>query len=189
MRYLTVLLCFILLSASTYKQKEFPSISYTTNQGINFSNENFKGKKTIVVLFHIGCPAAMMLLKDLEFVPADKNLQIVGILENTPEQIRQFNDTAKTTWSSIRKHFKIMPVKIPLIGECDTENIEITKSGNTLIKSQCRVLSKKLKAKASPAIFYVDGAGKIIKKKIGYLGIDDLEKRLSFLLDVFNTDN
>jgi thioredoxin-related protein len=187
MRYLTVLLCFILLSASTFKRKDFPLISYTTNQGETFSNENFKDKKTIVVLFHIGCPAAMMLLKDLESVPADKNLQIVGILENTPEQIRQFNDTAKTTWSSIRKHFKIMPVKIPLIAECDTENIEITKSGNTLIKSQCSILSKKLKAKASPAIFYVDEAGKIIKKKIGYLGTDDLAQRLNYLYDVFKS--
>src|SRR5688500_9945770 len=98
---LSIVCSLFLLPMINLKDKPFPEINYTTNQGSTFTNDDFKGKKTVVLLFHLGCPPAMGLLKDIEMMKAqsDDQTQIIGIVENTPEQIKQFNAEDKNEWS------------------------------------------------------------------------------------------
>lgn len=172
---------FALLSF-TSKPKKFPEIKYTTNHGTTFTNENFKGKETIVVLFHLGCPPAMALLKDLETIEKGEDVQIIGIAENSPEQIEAFNSGSENEWSNIRKSFKLAPVGIPLIGECDDSAIDEEKKEIPIV--HCRILAKKIKTSKSPTLVYVNGEGSIVKIKKGYLNRDNpIEHRTKYLLD------
>ena len=163
----------LLLSFAGFSQKlkSFPEFSYTSAEGQTFSNKNLEGKNSIIILFHLGCPAAMYLLKDLENFNLAKNtdFQYIGILENTNEDIREFNANEKSKWSDIRTYFNMPPSTIPLLGECDHENISIRDQGKKKNDVRCRKLAKKLKTKSSPTLYFVNPEGQITKVKKGYL--------------------
>lgn len=168
------------LTSFNYK-REFPTINYQTIDGKNITNDFFKGKKTIVILGHLGCPAAMLLLEDLNsFEP--EPFQILIFLENTHEQVMDFNSSEKNNWSSLRNYFKVQPITQNVIAECETENIERI-GDDIIVGQQCRGLSKKIKTKTSPTIVYVDETGSIYKKLKGYYGdmnqIDRVKKLLN----------
>src|SRR5688572_32726422 len=65
-RLVTAICLYLLFSSFDTKPKKFPEISYVTTTGQSFTNNDFKGKNTIVVLFHLGCPPAMSVLRDIE---------------------------------------------------------------------------------------------------------------------------
>ena len=181
LKLIYVAVAVVFLSGFTTKPKKFPEINYTTNQGTTFSNADFAGKKTIVVLFHLGCPPAMDLLKDLESLPENENIQIVGILENSPNQIKAFNSKEENEFSSIRRSYQLNPVHIPLIGECDSRAVAKNKTTSGV---QCRMLAKKIKTKVSPTLVYVNTDGSIKKIRKGYISSETpLEERLKYLLD------
>ena len=60
-----------------------------------------------------------------------EDVQIIGIAENSLEQIKSFNSNSENEWSDIRKAFKLSPVAIPLIGECDDSAIDEEKKRNS----------------------------------------------------------
>lgn len=175
---LWIAILFILFSGFSQRYKKFPAINYVTTEGKNFTNENFKGKNTVVVLFHLGCPPAMALLKDIETTDFQQNgpVEFIGILENTPGQIREFNDTKDNDWSSIRENFQLNPVRIPLIGECESEKVNTDDPGNTVIGMQCRNLADKIKTRYSPTIVFVNSKGDIVKIKRGHPGKSRLQQ-------------
>jgi peroxiredoxin len=91
---LILLLAFILIFSNAFSQKKFPKFSYVSLNNKTIDNTIFKGKKTIVVLFHIGCPPAFTLLTDLETLKKkldSNNIQVIGIVQNTREQLTKFN--------------------------------------------------------------------------------------------------
>ena len=181
-RIIYLILPLFALLSFTSRPKKFPEINYTTNLGTKFSNEDFKGKQTIVVLFHLGCPPAMALLKDLETIEKSGDVQIIGILENSESQIDAFNSESKNEWSSIRKSFRLSPVSIPLIGECSDSAIAEEKKDIPIV--HCRMLAKKIKTSKSPTLVYVNGEGAIVKIKKGYLNRETpIEHRTKYLLD------
>ena len=181
-RIIYLILPLLALFSFTSKPKKFPEINYTTNQGAKFSNEDFIGKQTIVILFHLGCPPAMGLLKDLETIEKSEDVQIIGILENSQAQIAAFNSESKNEWSSIRKSFKLAPVSIPLIGECNDNAIAEEKKEIPVV--HCRILAKKIKTSSSPTLVYVNPEGEIVKVKKGYLDSETaIEHRMKYLLE------
>ncbi len=179
LKLLYISMVFILISGFVMKPKKFPEISYTTSEGKVFTNADFIGKETVVILFHLGCPPAMGLLKDLETLNSDTTQprQIIGISENTRAQIEAFNSTTKNYWSDIRNSFQLQPVEIPLIGECEAIEVEDESDG-----AQCRILAKKVNTNSSPTLVYVNTEGNIEEIKKGYLSDEaPLEERISFL--------
>jgi hypothetical protein len=164
------LVCFI-STAFVTKDKAFPEINYQTTTGENFTNKDLIGKNTVVVHLHIGCPGAMMLLKDLQIGNWGKSDldNLVFIFENSQEQLNAFNDSTNNAWSSTRKYFKIKPLEFILLAECENPTgIEKTESGGFNIGKQCDLLSKELKIKVSPIFFYLNNKAEIIKTKKGY---------------------
>lgn len=158
------------------KTKTFPAINYKTIEGKTINNDFFKEKKTLVIMAHLGCPPAMMLFRDLETLTTDK-FQVLIILENTKEQINNFNALVKNDWSGIRNHFKLKPIMNNVIAECETSSIK--KSGEDLIiGTQCRKLSRKIKTKSSPTLVFVNETGEISKVIKGYFGDKDQSDRL-----------
>jgi len=155
-----IFLLAFLLTAFT-KPKVFPIINYKTINGTSVTNEFFNEQKSIVILAHLGCPAAMLLSKDLEFMEA-KNIQMLMILENTLQQINDFNSPEKNDWSGLRNYYEMKPLTGNIIAECNTSNIR-KKDGNVIIGTQCRKLSKKINTKDSPTLIYVDEKGSITK--------------------------
>ena len=171
-RIIQIIILFVLVSGFTNKPKKFPEISYVTNQGQNFTNTDFIGKNTIVVLFHLGCPPAMSVLRDIQVNKlAQKNdIQIVGIVENTPQQIKDFNSSADNAWSEVRKQYNLEPVQIPLMGECSPSDERVDKDGTVIMGAQCDKVAKKIRTRYSPTLVYVNKEGNIVKVSKGYSG-------------------
>lgn len=178
-------LLFVMLTGFIMKPKKFPEISYKTLEGKEFTNKDFIGKETVVVLFHLGCPPAMALLKDLETIApgTGEYPQIIGIAENTPSQIIAFNGDGDNSWADLRESLQLKPIAIPLVGECDPKALEIE---NEMEGSgvQCRNLAEKIKTSSSPTLVYVNGQGNIVKVTKGYVSEEvPIEERLTYLLE------
>jgi thioredoxin-related protein len=161
------------------KPKIFPTFSAQTIQGKSIDNRFFEQKKTLVILAHLGCPAAMQLIDDLSYTDTSK-FQILIFLENTTSQINAFNSNEKSMWLNLRNNFKLKPIQYHVVAECEKENIE-QKNGQIHINPQCRVISKKLRVRSSPYIYHVNQQGEIIQKMEGYWGSKDREKRLDVI--------
>jgi hypothetical protein len=162
---------------------QFPQFELNTVEGKKLNNDCFKNKKSIVILAHLGCPPAMVLLRDIQKRRDLFNYQLIFILENTKEQVLKFNSDIVSIWSKTRKQFEMMPITENVIAECSTEKISYRK-GNIIIDSQCRKMSKKLKTKSSPSIYFVNEMGEIYRSVFGYPVENTLEQRVkSFLKD------
>ncbi len=181
-KHFVFLIIFLSVLTSFTKTKEFPAINYQTIDGKMITNSFFNGKRTLVIMAHLGCPPAMLLIKDLQTLTTEK-FQTIIILENTNQQIKDFNSDEKNDWSSIRQYFHLEPITINIVAECENSS---TKSGdgNTIIDSQCRKLAKKIKTKDSPTLVFVDEKGTITNIIKGYFGDKERDERLGKLLEV-----
>jgi hypothetical protein len=169
MKNLLILLGFLLISGSSKIEKKFPQLNHQTIDGKIITNEYFSKSKTIVIHFHLACPPAMTLLKDIENLSTDefKNYQFLFLLENTEDQVEKFYSDEKNIWSTIRKQYKLSNTNFDVIAECNKDRVK-NKDGKIIITSQCRKLSRKLRTKSSPTIFRVNRSGIIEKKQKGY---------------------
>ena len=151
--------------------KKFPILNSTTLNGKTIDDSYFAQKNTLVMHLHLGCPGAMYAIRDFQ-VMADSlpdDIQLLYILENTPNQIQEYNSEEKNMWSDIRKYYKTAPIEGDVVAECENGTEDVHKSGEDIvIGPSCRVLSKKLHFNYSPAFFYVDKTGKITGRRKGY---------------------
>lgn len=125
----------------------------------------------------------MELNADLQNSSVDDTLQVLFILENTNEQIRQFNGEGPNVWTETRNYFRIAPIQQVCIGECDTVQIR-EQNGAIVIGKQCRKLSKKLRTIDSPTVFLVNGKGEIIGSQKGCFRGNTVDERLKLLLQM-----
>ncbi len=181
-KHFVFLILFFWVLTSFTKTKEFPAINYQTIDGKTITNDFLKGKRTIFILAHLGCPPAMLLLKDLQTLTTYK-FQTIVVLENTSQQVIDFNSVEKNDWSSIRHHFDLEPITINIVAECENSNIKHS-DGNIILESQCRKLSKKIKTKDSPTLVFVDEKGEITNIIKGYFGDKERDERVRKLMDV-----
>jgi thioredoxin-related protein len=181
------ILLFVFASFTPFsKPKVFPSFSKQTIDGKLIDNSFFERKKTIVILAHLGCPAAMQLIDDL-YTSDTSKFQILLFLENTPFQVNLFNSDDKNMWSDLRNYFKLKPILNNLIAECETENLK--KDGNDIIiGEQCKKISKKLKANGSPYIYHVNQQGEIVKMMDYYYGEKDKVQRVNKMMKILQID-
>jgi thioredoxin-related protein len=136
----------------------------------------------MVIMAHLGCPAAMLLFKDLETLKTDQ-LQILIILEDSRQQVLDFNSTDKNLWSDVRNYFKLNPVEQVIIAECEASKIK--HSGNDIrIETQCRKLAKKIKTKDSPTLVKVNEKGEITTIIKGYFGDQEQSERLRKFMEI-----
>ena len=183
---INILLSLILLintstSVST-KPKLFPNFDYVSSDSKRITNEVFKTKNSIVILGHIGCPAFMQFIKDTQETNITEQYQLIYLLENTNEQITQFNSNEDNPWSMTRKYFSLKPIEQIVVGECTNENVK-TNGDDIVIENQCRKISKKLKTKYSPSIYFVNTNGEITKSFKGYFAGSTSQDRISKLLN------
>jgi len=181
-KHFAFLIIFFSVLTSFTKTKEFPVINYQTIDGKTITNSFLKGKRTLVIIAHLGCPPAMLLLKDLQTLTTEK-FQTIIILENTTQQVKDFNSVEKNDWSGIRQYFKLEPITINIVAECEYSNTK-SSGGNIIVESQCRKLAKKFKTKDSPTMVFVDEKGKITNIIKGYFGDKERDERLRKLMEV-----
>lgn len=169
MKPLTAIIGLLILFGSWNYDRNFPDFTYKTVEGKTITNDYFNNSNTLVILFHLGCPPAMFLLKDLQLMEEDKseNYKILLIAENTKSQILEFNSDEKNAWSEMRKLYGIQKLTYDIIGECTKEKV-VEINGDLIISSQCRNIAKKLRTKSSPTTFKVNSEGKIIGRFEGY---------------------
>jgi peroxiredoxin len=181
---LTSFLLTVIATANLFGQKKFPKFSYVSLNNKTIENTIFKGKKTIVVLFHIGCPPAFTLLTDLETLKKkldSNNIQVIGIVQNTRDQLTKFNSTEQNDWSDLRKEMKMNVINIELLPECEIEKSDIKKGD---VFEECRKLSKKLKTEASPTLVIVNENGRMLFEHKGYfIGNTAESERMEVLLE------
>src|SRR5690554_3610328 len=167
--------CMLLLSFAL--PKNFPAIDGQTIAGENIDATYFAGKKTIVINMFLGCHGASKAIRDIQAIQDSipENIQILFIIENTPDQVREFNADEENNWSEIRKSRKLNPITQDIVAECETPNARIDENGNMRVGTQCEKLSKELKIKWSPTFFFVNEKGKIKKTERGYRGLQTPE--------------
>lgn len=172
MRYaICLLFIFTLSSFAPKKPGAFPNFSISNQHGVLFSNENLKGKNTLLVHFHLGCPAAMMLLKDLEEIKKmNPNFQIIAIAENTPDQVEAYLKGEERKYKALIKFFAMPEITTDILAECN-EPLRHADSSNTTGYG-CNGLSKELKIYASPTYYFIGPDGTIISEKKGYFWYD-----------------
>ena len=181
--YILFILLTGLFSAAFFPgKKKFPAFSYTTMEGRTITNEDIKGKRTLVITGYLGCGVAMRLMKDIEDLPDSSRSKIIVVLGNTPGQLKEFNSVDKNKWSSIRNYFHLEPFHGNIVAECKTENF-IIENGDTIIGEQCRELTAKINTWSSPTLVYVDEKGYIYKKRKGYFGDEDKAERTRKMLE------
>lgn len=152
--------------------KNFPTLAEQTLSGKTIDAAYFANKKTIVIHMFLGCPGATAGVRDIQAIQDSipDNIQVLFVLENTPNQVREFNSDENNDWSDIRKTQRMRPIIQDIVAECESPNVRIDEDGNMRIGQQCNKLSKELKIKYSPTFFFVNGDGKITKRQNGYRG-------------------
>lgn len=162
---------------------KFPQLNHMAMDGQRITNQYFEGKRTIVVLTHLGCPWSTILLSDLLNIKRNNSVQELVIFENTAAQINAYNSELTNTWSNIRKHLEAKPIdELTIIAECDRETLATTNLGKERIRRQCHKLGKKLPGNGAPLIYFVDEAGRIYHKEVrGYIANAIQAKRIAWL--------
>lgn len=162
--------CVLLFSFAL--SKKFPILTDQTLGGKTIDAAYFANKKTIVIHMFLGCPGATKAIRDIQAIQDSipDNIQVLFVLENTPEQVKEYNSEEENNWSKRRKSQRIQPIIQDIVAECDTSNVRIDEAGNMRVGKQCDNLSKEMKIKYSPTFFFVNGDGKIIKRQNGYRG-------------------
>lgn len=177
-----LLLFLLLLVLSSFKaNKQFPLISEPSTDGRRIGPDFFEGKRTLVIMAHLGCPPAMQLLQDLQTDSLQK-FQVLLVLENTLEQVNDFNDTEKNDWSVVRNHFGVRPLAMTSIAECEATKQKSNKR-DLVAGSECRKLSRKIKTKDSPTLVFVNEKREMIKIQKGYSGSSVRQQRMKVLAD------
>jgi len=174
---LTLKIFSILILYTSCKTIKFPEFNSADFNGNQISNLNFTKQNTLVILGHLGCPAFMQLLADFQSNRIDSSYQVIVFLENTRQQLIEFNSEEVNIWSSTRKHFQLNQIAGIIIPECTSDNI-VEKNGQHIILSQCRKISRKLRTKTSPTSYLVKSDGLIHAKFEGYFMGKGAKERL-----------
>lgn len=177
---------FTMLSFNTLgpKQKEFPGFETVDLNGKTWTEQDLQEGKTLAVVMHLGCTGAMPLLNDLDSLKRiNQGLRIILFCKNTREQLEAFFHVEESEWQKIRNHFGVKQnPDLIILPQCDEP---LLKKGEVVLTQQCRGISKQLKTKSSPTIFFVDD-GLIKQKQEGYLAMASLEERMKWLEDFTN---
>jgi thioredoxin-related protein len=186
------LILFLVSNLAIVAQKKFPKFSNTTLSNKAIDNAYFLNKKTVVVLFHLGCPPASTLVEDLETLSKtlDSNhYQVLFILQNTKEQVVQYNTDVKNDWSDLRKALKMHLIKYEMIAECEIGKSNLQGEDGYAME-ECRKITKKLKTESSPSMVIVNENGKYDNLFRGYYlfntVIDERLKDLKIRIGIIN---
>ncbi|MBK9983209.1 MAG: hypothetical protein IPP15_12510 [Saprospiraceae bacterium] len=117
-----ILFPLILFCLSAQKEKPFPTFQYTSIEGATINNSIFTRKESMVILGRLGCYPLMLLLKDLQDTTFSPEIQTILILEDTNQQILDFNSPTSNLFSRIRFKYKLNPLMGNVIGECEKKN-------------------------------------------------------------------
>jgi hypothetical protein len=178
--YYLPLFTLILFCLSAQKEKQFPTFQYTSIEGATINNSIFTGKESMVILGRLGCYPLMLLLKDLQDTTFSQDFQTILILEDTNQQILDFNSPTSNLFSRMRFKYKLNPLRGYVVGECDKEKLTYPK-GDTLILNHPSILAKKLKTNDSPSTYFVNSQGLIERSFKGYFNGGSKKFRLQTL--------
>ena len=182
MKTIRIIVLSIIFLGATFKPKKFPNFEYTTISSEIVNNKVFNNNRSVVIIGHIGCPPLMQFIKDTQESKVDDSFQLIYILENTNNQIIDFNSDEMNLWAETRRAFGIKPLDQILIGECRNEKLKY-QGDNIIVASQCRNLSRKLNTRSSPSFYFIDENGLIQKTKKGYLSGLNADERLEIVLN------
>ena len=167
------LLLLILGTGAFPLKRKFPEFSYQDQFGKQITEQDLLGKKTLLVHFHLGCPASAGAIADFNFLYEEldhEEYQLIGILENSPKQLQDFFSTDTTIWSGLKAMIAPQePPKFSLLAECDSGRYIRDEQGEiTGIDVACRKISRKLGSKSCPLIYWIDEEGRIRQRENGY---------------------
>ncbi len=181
------LFCLFILLSSMKSEKKFPKFNLPTYNGGMMTEKVFEGKTSLVVLYSLGCPPAMVLMKDLDSL--NKTLdtskyQIIGVLENTQQQLYDFFTDTASVFGGLNKYWKIDEVSYPLVVVCKKDRTKYSED-KVQIRSNCRKISIKVWSWSTPTLMVVNSAGRITKRTTGHLVSNSTEKRLKWIEDFY----
>jgi peroxiredoxin len=172
----------LITSSSAIIRRKFPSFELKDAQDTTYTNDIFKGKKTMVVVNYLSCPYSLILMKDLDSLSAKIDTsthQIIVMLEHSERQVKEFYDTAISGPSGWRKDYKIQATDYLILAQCRIRKLH----RNTKKVTSCNPISRKLFTAASPTSYLVDERGKIQKKSKGYISLSPIDERMKWLND------
>ena len=105
--------------------------------------------------------------------------QIIVLLENSENQIKEFYSSKQNGPSDLRKDFKIDASDYLILAQCRIRKLH----RNTKKVTSCNPISRKLFTAASPISYLVDERGKIQKKSKGYVSLSPIDERMKWLND------
>jgi peroxiredoxin len=124
----------------------------------------------------------MKLMKDLDSLALTidtSKYQLVVVLENSENQIKEFYSSEQNGPSDLRKYFEINASNYLILAQCRIRKLR----RNTKKVTSCNPISKKLFTAASPISYLVDERGKIQKKSKGYVSLSPIDERMKWLND------
>ena len=124
----------------------------------------------------------MKLMKDLDSLALTidtSRYQIIVLLENSENQIKEFYSSKQNGPSDLREDFKIDAPDYLILAQCRIRKLH----RNTKKVTSCNPISRKLFTAASPTSYLVDERGKIRKKSKGYVSLSPIDERIKWLND------
>ena len=89
--------------------RKFPSFSYQDQYGNQITEARLQGKKSIVMLFHLGCPAAMNALIDLNRLQEELDVaqgslkELFGVMQQETSLLLQTSLLLHVSFCSCRR--------------------------------------------------------------------------------------
>jgi|TARA_B110000971_G_scaffold67666_1_gene69367 hypothetical protein len=124
----------------------------------------------------------MKLMKDLDSLALTidtSRYQIIVLLENSENQIKEFYSSKQNGPSDLREDFKTDAPDYLILAQCRIRKLH----RNTKKVTSCNPISRKLFTAASPTSYLVDERGKIRKKSKGYVSLSPIDERIKWLND------
>ena len=172
MRSIIILgLFFIFISAQNPKKmvgEKVPVFSGITISNLQFNENYFNGKVTLLNFMSLGCPPCMAEISMLSKFQDDiknENFQILCIAPHTAEQLIRFNSQKDPVYNALKSHFSVDSISYNILPECKNKKPD---SNPYNLKSECDDISKLFNIEGYPVTFLIDRNGIIIKVYEGF---------------------
>jgi cytochrome oxidase Cu insertion factor (SCO1/SenC/PrrC family) len=145
--------------------KPFPAFALKSHQGRQWTEQNLRGKVTLVSFWFIGCKGCMQEIPGLNMIQdsvRDPQFQLISFARNTPKEIETFvNKRYDTTARAFKNYRSARQMNYEIIPSCLPDP---RPSGNNV----CELLHRKLHVNTYPVTMLVDKKGVIRHVLIGF---------------------
>lgn len=149
------------------EHRRAPLIAASTMDGRILDQDYYTGKVTVITFMYIGCPGCMYELPLINALPSKlKNpaFQVLCVAPHTAQQVLEFNRGDDSKYGSIRRHYKVDPIEVPIVAACTETSI----TDPNVVAPECDFITDDFRVRFFPKTFFIDQQGDIREVYNGY---------------------